>query len=60
MISDIVGFVNERWEQDQMVVLCKRLMGIWFKYTTQSGISLIKSDLKDMGIRNCYQEIFVC
>ncbi len=34
MISDIVGFVNERYEQDQMVVLCDRLMGIGFKYTT--------------------------
>ena len=35
MISDIVEFVNERCEQDQMVVLCERLMGIGFKYTTQ-------------------------
>ncbi len=35
MISDIVEFVNERCEQDQMVVLCERLMGIGFKCTTQ-------------------------
>ena len=35
MISDIVEFVNERCEQDQMVVLCVGLMGIRFKYITQ-------------------------
>ncbi len=51
MISDIVEFVNERCGQAQMVVLCERLMRVGFKYATQSGISLTKSELKDTSYK---------
>ncbi len=36
--------VNEKCGQQQMVTFCERLMKIGFKYATQSGLSLSRSE----------------
>ncbi len=51
MVSDLVGLVRKRCNNQVMVSFCKHLMALGFKYSMRSGLSLSMVDFDVPSIK---------